>query len=132
MSKKQVLMVMPVLKGGGAERVASILTNEFYKNGCSCEFLLTSSQRGEVINRDLNENVPILILQEFFSKSFTDVLFKILRVITSLLCKPIEKLGREVPAYISYLSFIANYHREVKACKKVLKERPEASCLQER
>ena len=69
MSKK-VLMVMPVLKGGGAERVASILTNEFYKNGCTCEFLLTSCKKEEVISRDLDENIPVIILRDFFEKSF--------------------------------------------------------------
>ncbi len=122
MSKK-VLMVLPVLKGGGAERVASILTNEFYKNGYSCEVLLTSCNRTEVISRDLNENIPVLILREYFKKSFADIFYKLFRISTSVLCKPFETTKKSVPTFFAYLSFVANYHKEIKALKNVLKER---------
>ncbi len=126
---KNVLMVMPVLKGGGAERVASILTNEFHKNGYTCEFLLTSCNRDEVISRDLDEKIPVIILREFFKKSFADNLYKLLQIFTSVICKPFEKLGFSVPTFFSYLSFIANYHKEVKTLKEVLKNRPEATVV---
>ena len=58
-SKKKILMVMPVMKGGGAERVAALLLNEFSRNGYDCEFLLTSSKTEDIINRDLNPKIPI-------------------------------------------------------------------------
>ena len=128
MSKK-VLMVMPVLKGGGAERVASILTNEFHKKGYNCEFLLTSCNRNEVISRDLSEDVPLIILREYFKKSFTDIFYKLLRFGTSLLCKPFEKVKKSVPVAFSYLSFVANYYKEIKALKKVLKENDNATVV---
>ena len=65
MSKnKKILMVMPVMKGGGAERVASLLLNEFSRNGYNCEFLLTSSDKNDVINRDLNPDIPITSVYE--------------------------------------------------------------------
>jgi len=126
---KKVLMVMPVLKGGGAERVASILTNEFYKNGYTCEFLLTSCNREEVISRDLDENIPVIILRDFFEKSFADGLYKLLRIFTSVICKPFEKSGLKVPVFFAYLSFVANYHKEIKALEKILKEREAATVV---
>jgi len=126
---KKVLMVMPVLKGGGAERVASILTNEFHKNGYACEFLLTSCNRNEVISRDLSEEFPVILLREYFKKSFTDIFYKLLRFVTSLLCKPFEKVKKSVPVAFSYLSFVANYYKEIKALKKVLKEKDDATVV---
>lgn len=130
MSKKQVLMVMPVLKGGGAERVASILTNEFYKNGYDCEFLLTSSEKEDVINRDLNKNIPILVLRDYFEKLFiVDTVYSLLRVVSAFLCKPFEKLKKSVPVLFSYLSFVSNYHKEIKAFEKILKTRPDATVV---
>ncbi len=128
MSKK-VLMVMPVLKGGGAERVASILTNEFYKNGYTCEFLLTSCNRDEVISRDLDENIPVTLLHDFFEESVADLFYKLLRPVTSLFCTPFEKAKKSVPIAFSYLSFIANYHKELKALEKVLKEREDVTVV---
>ncbi len=130
MSKKQVLMVMPVLKGGGAERVASILTNEFYKNGYDCEFLLTSCEKEDVIKRDLDKNIPLLILREFFENSvIRDFLYTLLRVLSSFLCKPFEKLKKSVPVLFSYISFVSNYHKEINALKKLLKSRPDATVV---
>ncbi len=129
MNRKKVLMVMPVLKGGGAERVASILTNEFHKNGYTCEFLLTSCNKNEVISRDLDEDIPVIILRENFKKSFTDIIYKLLRFVTSLLCKPFEKAKKSVPIAFSYLSFIANYHKEIQALKELLKKRPDATVV---
>ncbi len=126
---KKVLMVMPVLKGGGAERVASILTNEFYKNGYDCEFLLTSCNREDVISRDLDGNIPVIILREFFKKSLADTFYKLLQIFTSVICKPFEQLGLKVPTFYSYLSFISNYHKEIKALKKVLKAREDATVV---
>lgn len=126
---KKVLMVMPVLKGGGAERVASILTNEFYKNGYTCEFLLTSCNRDEVISRDLDENIPVLILRDFFKNSVADVLYKFLRVFSSVLCKPLETTKKSVPSFFSYLSFVANYHKEIDALKEILKKSPDATVV---
>ena len=126
---KKVLMVMPVIKGGGAERVASILTNEFYKKGYDCEFLLTSCNRDDVISRDLNEKIPVIILRESFKKSFLDIFYKLLQIWTSVMCKPFEKMGMKVPTFYSYLSFVANYHKEIKTLKKVLKEKENATVV---
>lgn len=126
---KRVLMIMPVLKGGGAERVASILTNEFHNNGYECEFLLTSSNKDEVISRDLNMDIPVIILRDLFKKSFTDNLYKVLRVLSSVLCKPFESAKKRVPSSIAYISFVANYHKEIEALRRVLKERENATVV---
>lgn len=128
MSKK-VLMVMPVLKGGGAERVASILTNEFYNNGYECEFLLTSCNKDEVISRDLNKDIPVIILRDLFEKSVTDNLYKVLHLFSSVLCKPFESAKKRVPSSIAYISFVANYHKEIKTLERVLKERENATVI---
>ncbi len=126
---KKVLMVMPVLKGGGAERVASILTNEFHKNGYACEFLLTSCNKNEVISRDLDEKIPVTLLHNFFEESVADLFYKLLRPVTSLFCIPFEKAKKSVPTAFSYFSFVANYYKEVKALEKVLKEREDATVV---
>lgn len=128
MSKK-ILMIMPVLKGGGAERVASILTNEFHNNGYDCEFLLTSSARDEVISRDLIDDIPIIILRDYFKSSVADNTYKVLRLVSSLLCKPFEVFKKPIPSMIAYLSFVANYHKEIKALESVLKERSDATVV---
>ena len=124
MSKnKKILMVMPVMKGGGAERVASLLLNEFSRNGYNCEFLLTSSDKNDVINRDLNPDIPITSVYEKNAKK--SLLFKAAEIISSLLCKPFEMLKLNVPACFARLSFISQYHNEIKKLKEKLESEPD-------
>ena len=67
--KKQLMFIMPVMKGGGAEKVAALLLNEFNKNGYECELVLTNSGRDEVIDRGLSPEVTLTVLREEFAKS---------------------------------------------------------------
>lgn len=116
--KKKILMVMPVMKGGGAERVASLLLNEFNRNGYNCEFLLTSSYKNDVINRDLNPDIPITSVYEKPNKK--SLFFKAAEIISSLLCKPFEILKLNVPACFARLSFVSQHHNEIKKLKEKL------------
>ena len=127
MSKK-FLMIMPVMKGGGAERVAALLTNEFHKNGYVCEFMLTSMSKNDAINPDLDSAIPLTDIskkQNAFSKLF----FAALAVFASLLCKPFEALGKQAPALFARLSFVAQYHTEIKSVRNKLKSSPDASVI---
>ena len=124
--KKKILMVMPVMKGGGAERVASLLLNEFYRNGYDCEFLLTSSRKEDSINRDLNPDIPITSVCGCRKKN---LIFRILELFSSFLCKPFELLGISVPACFAYLSFFSQYHSEIKALRKKIKNEPETKVV---
>ncbi len=127
MSKKgKVLMVMPVMKGGGAERVASLLLNEFNRNGYDCEFLLTSSKAEDIINRDLNPDIPITSV---YGCKKNNLIFRLSELISSILCKPFEILGISVPAAFAYLSFFSQYHYEIKSLREKFKKEPEAKVL---
>lgn len=125
-SNKKILMVMPVMKGGGAERVASLLLNEFNRNGYDCEFLLTSSKTKDIINRDLNPDIPVTSV---YSCKKNNIILKILELISPLLCKPFELFGIPVPAFFAYLSFFSQYHREIKVLKEKLKKEPETKVV---
>ena len=124
--KNKILMVMPVMKGGGAERVASLLLNEFSRNGYSCEFLLTSSKKEDVINRDLSPDIPITSV--FIGKK-NGLFFKVSELLASLLCKPFEMLGINVPACFAFLSFFSQYHNEIKALREKLKNEPDTTVI---
>lgn len=129
--KKQILFVMPVMKGGGAERVAALLLNEFHNSGYDCEFLLTSTRVEDSVQRDLNPEIPLNSLadiknkQGFFKKAFLSAL----RIFSSVICKPFELLKINVPACFARLSFVAQYHTEIEKLKSVIKSRPQATVV---
>lgn len=129
--KKQLMFVMPVMKGGGAEKVAALLLNEFNKNGYECELVLTNSDRSEVIDRGLDTDIRLTVLRETFPKN--GVLKKLFivafRLFASLICKIPETLGKRVPAGWARLSFKAQYYDGLNALKKHFEKKPDASIL---
>lgn len=128
--KKQILMVMPVLKGGGAERVASLLVNEFAANGYKTEFLLTSCNKNEIINRDLDSATEITVLRDNIKQNaFLKIFYKLLRIISSLICKCFEVVKVSVPALFAYMSFVSEYYAEIKAMRNKLKQEPDTAVV---
>jgi glycosyltransferase involved in cell wall biosynthesis len=130
MSKK-LIFIMPVMKGGGAEKVAALLLNEFNKNGYECELVLTNSDRNEVIDRGLDSDIKLTVLREKFPKNgfFKKLFVSVFRLLTSLICKIPETLNKKVPASLAYLSFKAQYYDELNTLRKHLKNNPESSVL---
>ncbi len=122
---------MPVMKGGGAEKVAALLLNEFNKNGYECELVLTNSDKAEVTDRGLDENVNITILREKFSKIgiVKKIFLAAFRLFASLICKIPEAFKKRVPAEAAYLSFKAQYYDELKVLRKLIEEKPEAKII---
>ena len=61
---KKVLMVMPHMTGGGAERVAAGLMNSLNEKGYDTRFVLTKAKKDEVVRIDLNEKTELILLSE--------------------------------------------------------------------
>ena len=129
--KKQLMFIMPVMKSGGAEKVAALLLNEFNKTGYECELVLTNSDRNEIVDRGLDSDVKLTVLRESFPKNgFLKKLFiTAFRLFTSLICKIPEALGKKVSANLARLSFKAQYYDELNALRKVFEAKPDASIL---
>lgn len=123
--QKSVMMVIPHMVGGGAERVAAMLLNEFHKNGYDASFLLTSAKREAVINRDLDADIPLILLQEHCGKKKN----RAKQFAASALSRLFEKAGHEVPARIAYQSFTALYQNEITAVRRMLLEKPEMTVV---
>lgn len=129
--KKQLMFIMPVMKGGGAEKVAALLLNEFNKNGYECELVLTNSGRNEFIDRGLDSDIKVTFLCESFGSKnvFGKLFLAFFRLFASLICKIPEALGMKVPASFACLSFKAQYFDELKELRSLIKKNPDASIL---
>lgn len=124
---KQVLMVISMMKGGGAERVASLLMNEFQRNGHEVKVVLTSTNADEVICTDLNKDIPLVVLREHLKEeSFLDkIKYGLMRLFSSLFCNFFELFKILVPSIGAYASFVCQYHREIQQLRVMMEENPE-------
>lgn len=127
MQSKRVMFVLPCMKGGGAERVAALLANEFHKAGIETSVVLTSSTPESVIRVDLDEAVPLKCLCDVPTKEniFGFLGRRIAHICSATVCKCYEKLKKAVPASWAYLSFWSQYGNEIKKLRSILRKDPE-------
>lgn len=127
--KKKIMMVMPVMKGGGAERVAAQLMNEFHRKGHDLRFLLTSCRADEVIRTDLNEEIPLTLLQEEVSQIKNGIGTTLSGKLSSAFCRIYEAMGKNVPARIAHWSFMTQYGREVQYLRNLMRAEPDLTVV---
>lgn len=116
MSKnKKVLMVMPHMVGGGAERVAAQIMNKLNERGYDTRFLLTSAKKGEVVRSDLNEKTELILLTEKIKAESAGQKLTHLpaRAYSTIFGKLYEKQGKYVPASVGKATIEWQYHREI-------------------
>ncbi len=119
------------MKGGGAEKVATLLLNEFNKNGYECELVLTNSDRNEIVDRGLDPEIGITVLREMIPQNgiFKKLFLLLFRLFSSFLCKIPECAKKRVPAIPAFLSFKSQYHNELYALEKIISQKPDAKII---
>ncbi len=128
---KKIIMCISGMRGGGAERIACVLMNEFKKHGAYPSFFLTNQTEGEAEKRNLGESVPItgydVALDDVgIVKRFG---YRLLRIFSSAVCKVFEKSKKEVPAYFAYLSFVSQYYGQIEKLRNILKSNPDMTVI---
>ena len=128
---KKILFILPVMHGGGAERVAAQIANEMHSRGIKVTFVLTSDALKQVKRTDLSEDIPLITVQDSLGKEGTisKLCYGIKGLFSSLLCKPFETLGKPVPAYFAKISLSAEHHREIRKMKDIISEQKYATVI---
>lgn len=130
-NKKKVLMVIPHMLGGGAERVAALLMNRLYERGFDTRFVLTNAKREEVVRTDLNEEIELILLtEELKAESAGQKLVHFpARVYSAAFGKFYEKQGKLVPASVGRATIEWQYHREISWMRQYLQQNPDMTVI---
>ena len=131
MNKKKVVMVMPHMVGGGAERVAAQIMNKLNERGYDTRFILTSAKKNEVVRSDLNEKTQLILLTEEMKAetSWQKLVYLPARAYSTIFGKLYEKQGKYVPASIGKATIEWQYHREIKWLRNYLKQNPDMTVI---
>ena len=129
--KKKVVMVMPHMVGGGAERVAAQIMNKLNERGYDTRFILTSAKKNEVVRSDLNEKTPLILLtEEMKAETIGQKLAHLpARAYSTIFGKLYEKQGKYVPASIGKATIEWQYHREITWLRNYLKQNPDMTVI---
>ena len=129
--KKKVVMVMPHMVGGGAERVAAQIMNKLNERGYDTRFILTSAKKNEVVRSDLNEKTELIILTEEMKAETAGQKLAHLpaRAYSTIFGKLYEKQGKFVPASIGKATIEWQYHREIAWLRNYFKQNPDMTVI---
>ena len=131
MNKKKVVMVMPHMVGGGAERVAAQIMNKLNERGYDTRFILTSAKKNEVVRSDLNEKTELILLTEEMKEetAWQKIAHLPARVYSTIFGKLNEKQGKYVPASIGKATIEWQYHREITWLRNYLQQNPDMTVI---
>lgn len=121
---KKIILFISVMNGGGAERVASLLMNEFNTRGYQTEIVITAPSENEAERSGLNNNTRIRHINEKNKKN--NLFYLLLRFFTSIFCNIFEILKIPVPAFLAYCSFVSQNYSKISQIKKILSDNPDA------
>lgn len=131
MNKKKVVMVMPHMVGGGAERVAAQIMNKLNERGYDTRFILTSAKKNEVIRSDLNEKTQLILLTEELKAETTGQKLAHLpeRAYSTIFGKLYEKQNKYVPASVGRATIEWQYHREIAWLRNYFQQNPDMTVI---
>ena len=130
--KRKILLLIPHMIGGGAERVASLLMNAFAAHGYPTEMVLTGDRREDVVRCDLKDSTELTLLPEQLGKeSLRDRLAYgvLLKAYAQAVCHLFEWLHRPVPAGPAKASQLVLYRREIAWVREKLKKEPDTAVI---
>ena len=129
--KKKVVMVMPHMVGGGAERVAAQIMNKLNERGYDTRFILTSAKKNEVVRSDLNEKTELVLLtEEMKAETAGQKLAHLpVRAYSTICGKLYEKQDKYVPASVGKATIEWQYHREIAWLRNYMKQNPEMTVI---
>ena len=131
MNKKIVVMIMPHMVGGGAERVAAQIMNKLNERGYDTRFVLTRARKQDVVRTDLNEKTELILLTEELKKETAaqKVLHLPARAYSTILGKLYEKQDKYVPASVGKATIEWQYHREIAWLRSYMKQNPDMTVI---
>lgn len=131
MRSKKIMMVLPHMAGGGAERVAAQIMNKLNERGYDTRFILTTAQKKDVIRTDLNEKTELIILtEEMKAETVSQKLAHFpARAYSTVLGKIYEKQNKYVPASVGKATIEWQYHREITWLRRYLQDNPNMTII---
>ena len=130
--RRKVLLLIPHMVGGGAERVAALLMNQFAASGYATEVAITADRAQDVVRRDLDGNTAVTLLPEILPADSVIQKIKfgvLLRIYAQVFCNLFELFRRPVPADLAKASLYVQYHREIAWLREKLKAEPHTAVI---
>ena len=128
--QKELVFVMKVMNGGGAERVISLLTSASVNRDFDVTLLITHQKKSDAVLRDIDSRVNVISLpDEVAPAEFSGMLKRMLLLVSRLL----GKVGKVVSEKLFYKSLVLKYFAynfdDIRWMKKYFRKHSDAAVI---
>lgn len=128
--QKEIVFLIKVMSGGGAERVVSLLSSAVEKKGFKTTLILTHQSKQEALLNDINPDIKVISLPDEIKNLKTN---KITQQVIMLVARAIGKLsfafGEKAGYKSSVLKYLSRNFKEVTYLKKYFKAHKASSAV---
>lgn len=121
---KEIVFLIKVMLGGGAERVISLLSRAASENGHKVSLILTHQSKSDAVLRDVDEKVSVISLPDEIGRQKS---FSVIPKMLMLWARFVGKLGFEEKS--SVLKYHSRNYRSVLWMKKYFKKHGNSSAV---
>lgn len=129
--QKEVLLLIPRMAGGGAERVIGILADGMAQNGCKTTLMLTSQSLADMVGYQVGDGVKVATLLDHLPADppLQKLRYGWMKLTTRVWGTICEKLRFPIGDRLAYRTFLWQYHRHVTALRDYLSAHPAAEII---
>ncbi len=127
---KELIFVMKVMNGGGAERVISLLTSAAVNCGSDVTLLITHQKKQDSVLRDMDSGVRVISLPDEAEQIKASAFFsKMLLLLSRVLGKAGRMFSKKIASKALVLKYFAYNFNDICFMKKYFRKHSDASVV---
>lgn len=127
--RKEILLLIPRMAGGGAERVIGILADGFAKAGYDTTLMITNQKLCDMVGYEISGKVKVLSMLDMLAPESHKATYWFMKQKTRVWGTITEILHRPVADKLAYETFLWQNHRHIECLREYLREHPKATMI---
>lgn len=128
---REIVLLIPGMHGGGAERVLGILADGFAKENWDTTLMLMSQKVEDMVGYKLSDGVHVESILDRLEKPSTKdaVHYGAVKTYTRVWGTLCEKLKMKVPDKVAHGTFVWQHYQKIRVLREYLQANPERSVI---
>ncbi len=130
MNNKEIVFLIKVMCGGGAERVATLLCNTMAQRGYNVTLIITHQKKSDSVLQNMNPDIRIISLPDEIQKeSSCSFVSKIIMLLAGLLNKIENRIIKSNSSKSKILKYISYNYQNIRWLKSYFRKHKKATAI---
>lgn len=126
---KEILLLIPRMAGGGAERVIGILADAFANAGYDTTLMITNQKLNEMVGYEVSGKVAVVSMLDMLEKETDKMKYFLMKQYTRIWGTISETLHLPIAEKLAHDTFLWQYHQYCECLRQYLIEHPKTEVV---